>query len=64
MRLKPGEVCRSLEEAKEATGVAVIVLPIIANEPRKLIATRLDAKSLAFTDPVEALFVSAIRKTT
>lgn len=33
-----------LEEAKEATVSAVIVLPTVANEPRKPLAIRLNAK--------------------
>jgi hypothetical protein len=32
-----------VEEAKEATGSAVIILPTATNEPRKLIVIRLDS---------------------
>jgi hypothetical protein len=41
-----------LEEANEATGSAVIVLPAVANELRKPIASRLDSNSCPVTDPV------------
>ena len=34
-----------LEETKEVTVSAAIVLPTVANEPRKPIASRLDSKS-------------------
>ena len=37
--------------------------PTVGNEPRKLIAIRLDAKSRAVTDPFAAVFVSVIRQT-
>ena len=39
---------------KEATVSAVIVLPTVANEPRKFIATRLDSKFRAVTDSVDS----------
>jgi len=47
----------------EATSVAVIVLATSANEPRKVIAIRLDAKSRAVADPVGTRFVTVIHKT-
>lgn len=52
-----------LEEAKEATVSAVIVLPTIADEPSKVLTIRLDSKSRAVTDPVAAVFVSVIHQT-
>jgi hypothetical protein len=54
MRRDEAQARRSvrLEKAKEATVSAFIELPIIANEPRKLIAIRLDSKSRAVTDPL------------